>query len=54
MSYRDLLYTNKKNGSNGSLDSPRYAKDTLKTTSINGVFRFKPIKQEKQNSLSLQ
>ena len=46
------------NGSNGSLDGANifliYAKDTLKTTSINGVFRFKPIKQEKQNSLSLQ
>jgi hypothetical protein len=24
-----------------------YAKDTLKTTSINGVFRFKPIKTGK-------
>lgn len=34
------------NGSNGSLDGANifliYAKDTLKTTSINGVFRFKP------------
>ena len=38
------------NGSNGSLDGANifliYAKDTLKTTSINGVFRFKPIKTE--------
>lgn len=51
MSYRDLLYTNKKMGSNGSLDGANifliYAKDTLKTTSINGVFRFKPIKTGK-------
>ena len=39
------------NGSNGSLDGANifliYAKDTLKTTSINGVFRFKPIKTGK-------
>ena len=48
---RDLLYTNKKMDLNGSLDGANifliYAKDTLKTTSINGVFRFKPIKTGK-------
>ena len=42
------------NGSNGSLDGANifliYAKDTLKTTSINGVFRFKPIKNRKSKT----
>ena len=42
------------NGSNGSLDGANifliYAKDTLKTTSINGVFRFKPIKNRKSQT----
>lgn len=38
-------------GSSESLDGANifliYAKDTLKTTSVNGVFRFKPIKTGK-------